>query len=146
MLTTTDPEQGTSYHMLRVACPECHCAGRSVQVTDWVHDRDGGVILIGDDATFQCNRCHLRDRVSAWSRQTCPVCSGANRSDQSVLPEIPSETNVGRMLLSRLGEDRGGRNVFVELSLSDLVALAGQMVMVTGNQWLIRFLENIGGF
>lgn len=78
--------------------------------------------------------------------RSAPVCSGSEPLGPESAARDPSETNVGRMVLSRPGEDREGRNVFEELSLRDGVAWAGQMVMVTGNQWLIRFLENIDEF
>jgi hypothetical protein len=106
-----------TYYKLKISCPVCHDQGRNTPQSFWVHAKDGGPIFIGDDAHYQCESCQYHNHVMEW-RYGCPQHSG----DKLEYLKASSQ------------------------GLAQAVSTAGQMVMATGNQWLIRFLENMGEF
>jgi hypothetical protein len=82
-----------------------------------VHRHDGGAVFVGDNAHYRCQGCSHHAHVREWS-YGCPNHSG----DQIEYVKARSA------------------------SVAQAVSTAGQMVNATGQQWLIRFLQNMGEF
>lgn len=112
--------QGSStYFKLRISCPVCIDQGRNTPQSFWSHYDSGcgGAIYVGDDAHFQCKTCGENEHVKEW-RFGCPSHSGDKL-------EFLKATSQG---------------------LAQVVSTAGQMVMETGQKWLIQFLQNMEEF
>ena len=104
-----------TYFRLYIKCPVCNQNGVNVAPDFWVHNKCGGDIYIGDNAYYQCKDCGHSDHIMKWAYY-CPTHSGS-----------PDE--------------------FVEVTdksvIADVVAAAGQLVIVAGIPWLQTLLKNL---
>ncbi|GIM59639.1 hypothetical protein [Capnocytophaga canimorsus] len=109
---------GYTYFKLKIACPVCRERGITTPQTFWVHayNNCGGEIYIGDNACYYCKKCNHYEHIRTW-KYKCPQHSTSD------------DDYVG------LGS---------VAAIAEVVSCAGMMVSATGQQWLIKCLENLG--
>jgi hypothetical protein len=110
-------EGGNTYFQLFISCPVCHDRGRNTERSFWAHYQCNGDIFVGDNAFYKCKKCGKTNHVKEWS-YNCP-------SHSSSPDEFVKASSQG---------------------LAQAVSTAGQMVMECGQQWLMKFLSNMGEF
>ncbi|MCL1989080.1 MAG: hypothetical protein FWG64_14075 [Firmicutes bacterium] len=67
-----------TYYELYMQCPVCISRGNNnIPMSSWVHNLDGGIIEVGDDANYRCKLCGLTLHISYWA-YGCPNHSDDN--------------------------------------------------------------------
>lgn len=108
-------ENGVSYFKLCIACPVCNQEGRNTERAFWKHYNCEGDIYVGDNAFYKCKKCGRSSHVREWG-YNCPQHSNS-----------PEE--------------------FVKAgsaAIASVMSCAGQMVSACGQQWLLKFMCNLG--
>jgi hypothetical protein len=111
-------KNGVTYFTLHIACPVCREKGITTPQTNWIHayNNCGGLIYVGENAYYYCDDCGHTEFVQHW-KYKCP--SHATSDDDYV-------------------------GVGTSAAIAEVVACAGMMVNEAGQQWLIKFMQNLG--
>jgi hypothetical protein len=108
---------GVIYYPLHIACPVCREKGISMPIEYWHHAGCDGLVFVGDDAYFICDKCGFKEFALHLKFQ-CPSCS---ESDDYYIQQ-------------------GTGN------LPEIIACTGCMLNEAGQQWLLKFFSNLGEF
>ena len=113
-------ENGVVYFQLYLRCPICWEQGKPCKHSYWKHADNNchGDIYVGDNAHFKCKKCGQSSHVNNWGYR-CP-----SHSDSS-------DFEIGS----------------VPTAMANAIPMASsisQMVTETGQQWLQRFMNNLG--
>ena len=108
-------ENGSTYFRLYIACPVCHEQGRNTPRSFWKHYNCGGDVYVGDNAFYKCKKCGHSSHVQAWG-YNCP--QHASSPDEFV---------------------KAG-----SAAIAAVMSTAGQLVKECGQQWLLKYMSNLG--
>ena len=113
-------ENGVVYFPLYLCCPICWEQGRYCKPSYWQHAENNchGDIYIGDNAHFKCMKCGMTSHLKNWGYR-CPSHSNSSGFEIRLLP-VPI------------------------VSIIPIARSLSQMVTMTGQQWLMQFMNNVG--
>lgn len=117
-------KDGTKYFHLYVACPVCRERGVISPKSYWIHANDdcNGNIFIGDNAHLYCEKCGAEEHISKCKFSS--TCCDSDVKESTILFGVENEK--------------------YSVDVGYAISLVGMMVTVTGNQWTMKCLENLG--
>lgn len=110
-------KEGVTYFEIYIPCPDCHGRGISTKEMFAIHEDCGGKMYAGDNGHYRCELCNLEAPVYYWEFE----CNCISQSE---------------FFLFKKNEQSKSDSITMH------IALAGQLVTITGIPWLQNFLQN----